>query len=71
MLCKVLCIPCSFLSFFRLAALSSRGCHTKSLNAFTKLNEPPHEMTNKMTCVPSEDSDQPEHPKTGMSLGTH
>ena len=24
--------------------------------------EPPHDKTNKMTFVPSEDSDQPEHP---------
>ena len=25
-------------------------------------NEPPYDKTNKMTCVPSEDSDQPGHP---------
>ena len=25
-------------------------------------NEPPHDKTNKMACVPSEDSDQPGHP---------
>ena len=25
-------------------------------------NEPPHDKTNKMTCVPSKDSDQPWHP---------
>ena len=25
-------------------------------------NEPPHDKTNKMPCVPSEDSDQPGHP---------
>ena len=24
--------------------------------------EPPHDQTNKMTCAPSEDSDQPGHP---------
>ena len=24
--------------------------------------EPPHDKTNKMTCAPNEDSDQPEHP---------
>ena len=24
--------------------------------------EPAHDKTNKMTCVPSEDSDQPGHP---------
>ena len=27
-----------------------------------KIYEPPHEKTNKMACVPSEDSDQPGHP---------
>ena len=26
-----------------------------------KGNEPPHDKTNKMTCVPSEDSDQHGH----------
>ena len=26
------------------------------------LSEPPHDKTNKMACVPSEDSDQPGHP---------
>ena len=25
-------------------------------------NRPPHDKTNKMTCAPSEDSDQPHHP---------
>ena len=25
-------------------------------------NEPPHDKTNKMTCAPNEDSDQPGHP---------
>ena len=28
------------------------------------LNEPPHVKTSKMTCVPSEDSDQPGHPQS-------
>ena len=26
------------------------------------INEPPHDKTNKLTCAPSEDSDQPGHP---------
>ena len=26
--------------------------------------EPPHDKTNKMACVPSEDSDQPGHPSS-------
>ena len=25
-------------------------------------NEPPHDKTNKMACMPSEDSDEPGHP---------
>ena len=36
-------------------------CHTESLpylNASNILNEPPHAITNKMTCAPSEDADQ-------------
>ena len=31
-------------------------------------NEPPHDKTNKMICVPSEDSDQPGHPPSLISL---
>ena len=27
-----------------------------------RINEPPHDKTNKLPCVPSEDSDQPGHP---------
>ena len=30
--------------------------------------ESPHDKTNKMTCVPSEDSDQPGHPSSLISL---
>ena len=29
---------------------------------FAISKEPAHDKTNKMACVPSEDSDQPEHP---------
>ena len=31
-------------------------------------NEPPHDKTNKMTCAPSEDSDQPGHPPSLISI---
>ena len=31
-------------------------------------NEPPHDKTNKMACAPSEDSDQPGHPPSLISL---
>ena len=30
--------------------------------------EPPHDKTNKMACAPSEDSDQPRHPPSLISL---
>ena len=32
------------------------------------LNKPLHDKTNKMTCGPSEDSGQPEHPPSLISL---
>ena len=31
-------------------------------------NEPQYNKTNKMTCAPSEDSDQPGHPPSLISL---
>ena len=31
-------------------------------------NEPPHDKTNKMTCAPREDSDQPRHPPCLISV---
>ena len=31
-------------------------------------NEPPHDKTNKMACAPSEDSDQPGHLPSLISL---
>ena len=30
--------------------------------------EPPHDKTNKVACAPSEDSDQPGHPPSLISL---
>ena len=30
----------------------------------TNTNEPPHDKTSKMACAPSEDSDQPGHPRS-------
>ena len=32
------------------------------VNNFTTIFKPLHDKTNKMTCAPSEDSDQPRHP---------
>ena len=34
------------------------------------LFEPPHDKTNKISCVPSEDSDQPEHPPSLIRVFT-
>ena len=34
----------------------------------TNTNEPPHDKTNKIACAPSEDSDQPGHPPSLISL---
>ena len=51
--------------------ISPRDCHTELLpylDAFTILNEPSQEITNKITCAPSEDSDQPGHPPSLISL---
>ena len=39
-----------------------------SLNLKTSSYEPPHDKTNKMACAPSEDSDQPGHPPSLISL---
>ena len=41
-----------------MTVLSSKDC---PLNNHT-VNEPPHDKTNKMACVPSEDSDQSGNP---------
>ena len=30
--------------------------------------EPPHDKTNKITCAPSEDSDQPRHPPSLITV---
>ena len=39
------------------------------LSPFKRITyEPPHDKTNKMACVPSEDSDQPGHPPSLISL---
>ena len=35
--------------------------HCQALHTLTTAYEPPHDKTNKMTCAPSEHSDQPGH----------
>ena len=38
------------------------------VNTIKDISEPPHDKTNKMTCAHSEDSDQPGHPPSLISL---
>ena len=40
---------------------------SKSCSCSTE-NEPPHDKTNKMACAPSEDSDQPAHPPSLITV---
>ena len=46
--------------------MTLQQCHvfSKYFNQFSCATqfEPPHDKTNKMICVPSQDSDQPGHP---------
>ena len=66
-------LTCKILNFFqtrRFGSFSSKpeGQHTDFFALETDCrqpdnkNEPPHDKTNKLTCAPSEDSDQPGHP---------
>ena len=49
------------------AVFWSESKNTKSYSQFCCTYELPHDKTNKMSCVPSEDSDQPRHPPSLMS----
>ena len=63
---------CGFFLIFMQSAISLHECVFWSLNTIWHLHmkkfchnltfEPKHDKTNKMTCAPSEDSDQPGHP---------
>ena len=48
--------------------VSSFQLNTVEASQFVITNEPPRDKTNKMACVPSEDSDQPGHPQSDQSL---
>ena len=37
-------------------------------NIYVPLCEPPHDKSSKMACAPSEDTDQPGHPPSLISL---
>ena len=52
------------------ALVKSCGATLLSLKAKLKRSEPPHDKTNKMICVPSEDSDQPGHPSSLIRVFT-
>ena len=85
--CFVVAVQGEFLTWFwwrRVYDLSSKLHHTRSLSLrypvclfSALLIEPPHGKSNKMTCAPSEDSDQPGHPPSLSawryfgSLATH
>ena len=45
------------------------GTHLKTLHA-TDTIEPPYDKTNKLPCAPSEDSDQPGHPPSLITVFT-
>ena len=71
MLCDGVVHTILLLIFLPTKCIVTRGLLTEPLpylNAFTTLNETPHEITNKMTCAPSEDSAQPGHPPSLISL---
>ena len=44
-------------------------CHWLPIKHTSKTDQPVHDKTNKMTCPPSEDSDQSGHPPSLISLG--
>ena len=59
---------CDFVNLVKQKAWNKYEVHRKSSNCDNhfiydtgKFIEPPHDKTNKMTCAPSEDSDQPGH----------
>ena len=44
------------------------SCFSQLCTSNDTSNEPLHEKTNKSGCVPSEDTDQPRHPPSLISL---
>ena len=54
----------SYMLFF--ASFCYWDCYSSIYAAWK--NEPPHDKTNKLACAPSEDSDQPGHPPSLISL---
>ena len=65
--CSV-CTLSGWIVFFFLASFLSFSKPRHDWYCHRKLqNEPPHDKTNKMTCAPSEASDQPGHPPSLIS----
>ena len=61
----------SYADFFgscNLMTLGSLGFDVSLPTGTERINEPPHDKTNKIACAPSEDSDQPGHPPSLISL---
>ena len=48
--------------------LGGKGLTIFHIQSVNSISEPPHDKTNKMACAPSEDSDQPGHPPSLISL---
>ena len=46
----------------------TKGMHQFETAAKNKINEPHRDKTNEIACAPSEDSDQPGHPPSLISL---
>ena len=65
-LLKLLSIFCSLSHDIIFANQSNHYSHASQFPL--KLNEPPHDKTNKMACVPSENLDQPVHLPSLISL---
>ena len=62
-----MCTSCIYEIFIDILPNLIANLHTKSC-LLSKTNELEHDKTNKMTCAPSEDSDQPGHLPSLISL---
>ena len=62
-------IKSAMLVFFVVFCFCFFRAHYVQIKQYYKAKyEPPHDKTNKMACAPSEDSDQPGHPPSLISL---
>ena len=68
--CRLTNISCDWCGSPSFAARwsSPQAWNLHVLHTLGSINEPPHDKTIKVTCAPSEDSDQPGHPPSLISL---